>query len=307
MLGKDNAMAEISHIEWTDATWNPVRGCTKISPGCTHCYAETFAERFRGVPGHPYEQGFDLRLVPERLLDPFRWPKAKMVFVNSMSDLFHKDVPVSFIEAVAQVMCETPWHTYQVLTKRADRLQELLSTNLSFAANRQHIWWGVSVEDRKYGLPRIDHLRAAPAEVRFLSIEPLLELIEEINLAGIHWVIVGGESGPRARPMKEEWVLSILRQCRAERVPFFFKQWGGVHKARTGRLLGGATYDEYPAISRSDFPDRKTRERMLEILTHKLGNVLRPASRALPIHVAHERSTTYELFGDRFDPGKHDG
>jgi protein gp37 len=257
---KDNRlMAEISQIEWTDATWNPVRGCTKISPGCTHCYAETFAERFRGVPGHPYEQGFDLRLIPERLLDPFRWPKAKIVFVNSMSDLFHKDVPTSFIEAVAQVMCETSWHTYQVLTKRSDRLKQLLSAELSFAADKQHIWWGVSVEDRKYGLPRLWDLQNAPAEIRFLSIEPLLEDLGQINLDGIAWVIVGGESGRGARPMKEEWALSILRQCRAEQVPFFFKQWGGVNKARSGRVLRGATYDEYPQITRSDFPDRRFR------------------------------------------------
>lgn len=252
-------MAEVSQIEWTDATWNPVRGCTKVSPGCTHCYAETFAERFRGVPGHPYEQGFDLRLVPERLLDPFRWPKSKMVFVNSMSDLFHKDVPTSFIEAVARAMCETSWHTYQVLTKRADRLHQLLSAELKFAANKQHIWWGVSVEDRKYGLPRLRDLQSAPARVRFLSIEPLLEDLGQIHLEGIAWVIVGGESGRGARPMEEEWALSILRQCRAERVPFFFKQWGGVNKARTGRLLRGATYDEYPDITRSDFPDRRFR------------------------------------------------
>jgi protein gp37 len=252
-------MAQVSKIEWTDATWNPVRGCTKISPGCTHCYAETFAERFRGVPGHPYERGFDLRLVPERLLDPFRWPKPNMVFVNSMSDLFHKDVPTSFIEAVARVMCETSWHTYQVLTKRADRLQQLLSAELRFAADKRHIWWGVSVEDRKYGLPRLLDLQSAPAEIRFLSIEPLLEDLGQINLEGIAWVIVGGESGRGARPMKEEWALSILRQCRAERVPFFFKQWGGVNKARAGRVLDGATYDEYPDISRSDFPDRHFR------------------------------------------------
>jgi len=252
-------MAEISQIEWTDATWNPVRGCTKISPGCTHCYAETFAERFRGVSGHPYEQGFDLRLVPERLLDPFRWPKPKIVFVNSMSDLFHKDVPTSFIEAVAQVMCATSWHTYQVLTKRADRLKQLLSAELRFAADKPHIWWGVSVEDRKYGLPRLWDLQSAPAEIRFLSIEPLLEDLGQINLEGIAWVIVGGESGRGARPMKEEWALSILRQCRAERVPFFFKQWGGVNKARSGRVLRGATYDEYPRVTRSDFPDRRFR------------------------------------------------
>lgn len=256
-------MAEISHIEWTDATWNPVRGCTKISPGCTHCYAETFAERFRGVRGHPYEQGFDLRLVPERLLDPFRWPKAKMVFVNSMSDLFHKDVPTSYIEVVGHVMCKASWHTYQVLTKRAERLRELLSSDVGFAAGEQHIWWGVSVEDRKYGLPRIDCLREAPAQVRFLSIEPLLEPLGEIDLTGIHWVIVGGESGWGARPIKEGWVLSIMEQCQRADVPFFFKQWGGVHKAKTGRTLLGRSHDGFPRIVRSEFPDKRERLRVL--------------------------------------------
>jgi len=267
-------MAEISHIEWTDATWNPVRGCTKISPGCTHCYAETFAERFRGVPGHPYEQGFDLRLVPQHLLDPFRWPKAKMVFVNSMSDLFHKDIPALYVEAVARVMCEASWHTYQVLTKRAERLEEHLSGDLRFAADAQHIWWGVSVEDRKYGVPRIETLRRTPAKVRFLSIEPLLEDIGEIDLGGIHWVIVGGESGWGARPMKEDWVLSILRQCRAAGTPFFFKQWGGVHKARAGRRLREATFDEYPAIVRSEFPDKRQRLKALATFSHQFAELL---------------------------------
>src|SRR4051794_5936600 len=161
-------MADKSKIEWTDATWNPVRGCTKISPGCSHCYAETFAERFRGVPGHPYEQGFDLRLVPEKLAEPLRWSAPKMVFVNSMSDLFHKDVTDEYIEAVAEVMRKADWHTFQVLTKRSERLRDLLQTKLREAAEEPHIWWGVSVENRRHGLPRIDHLRAAPAKMRFL-------------------------------------------------------------------------------------------------------------------------------------------
>src|SRR5438046_668807 len=168
-------MSATSTIEWTDATWNPVRGCTKISPGCKHCYAETFAERFRGVPGHPYEQGFDLRLVPEKLIEPFTWSGPRKVFVNSMSDLFQPEVPDKYIEDVVRIMVEADWHTYQVLTKRSERLQSLLSGRLRFAAKYAHIWWGVSVEDRRYGLPRIDHLRSAPASVRFLSIEPLLE------------------------------------------------------------------------------------------------------------------------------------
>ncbi|MGB8655788.1 MAG: phage Gp37/Gp68 family protein [Candidatus Acidiferrales bacterium] len=235
-----------SAIEWTDATWNPVRGCTKISPGCKHCYAETFAERFRGVKGHPYEQGFDLRLVPEKLAEPLRWRKPRMIFVNSMSDLFHDAVPEEYICAVAKVMVTARWHTYQVLTKRSKRLRELLDSRLSFAAKQPHIWWGVSVEDQKYGLPRIADLRDAQAAVRFLSVEPLLEDVGKLNLAGISWVIVGGESGPGARPMKKEWVVSVRDQCKQERVPFFFKQWGGVRKAFLGRKLDGRTYDAFP-------------------------------------------------------------
>jgi protein gp37 len=245
-----------SHIEWTDATWNPVRGCTKISPGCKHCYAETFAERFRGVKGHPYEQGFDLRLVPEKLAEPFTWRTPKLVFVNSMSDLFQPGVPDDYIEMVARVMATANWHTYQVLTKRSEKLQEMLAQKLQFAAEKENIWWGVSVEDRKYGLPRIDHLRAAPARIRFLSIEPLLEDLGEIDLSGISWVIVGGESGPGARPMKKEWVVSIRRQCREQRVPFFFKQWGGVRKAKAGRRLDGKTYDEYPKRTVAPIPEK---------------------------------------------------
>ena len=236
-----------SAIEWTDATWNPVRGCTKISPGCKHCYAETFAERFRGVKGHPYEQGFDLRLVPEKLAEPLRWRTSKMIFVNSMSDLFHDEVPDNYIVAVAQVMVAAQWHTYQVLTKRSERLRKLLNTKLRFAAERRHIWWGVSVEDKKYGLPRIEDLRNADATVRFLSVEPLLEDLGKLDLRGIDWMIVGGESGAGARPMKKEWVLSLRDQCKGSGVPFFFKQWGGVRKAKAGRRLEGKTYDEFPS------------------------------------------------------------
>jgi protein gp37 len=240
-------MADHSRIEWTDATWNPVRGCTKISPGCKHCYAETFAERFRGVKGHPYEQGFDLRLVPEKLAEPLRWRTPKMIFVNSMSDLFHDQIPDEYIAAVARVMCIAKWHTYQVLTKRSARLRTLLNGRLRFAAAQEHIWWGVSVEDKKYGLPRIEDLRATNAAVRFLSVEPLLEDLGVINLRNVDWVIVGGESGPGARPMKKEWVLRIRDQCRRSDVAFFFKQWGGVRKAAAGRRLDGKTYDELPA------------------------------------------------------------
>ena len=239
-------MSEQSKIEWTEATWNPIRGCTKVSDGCKHCYAETFAERFRGVKGHPYEQGFDLRLVPEKLAEPLRWRNPKMIFVNSMSDLFHENVPDDYIAAVAKVMVTANWHTYQVLTKRSDRLQKLLNNSLRFAANQEHIWWGVSVENCKYGLPRIENLQNTDATMRFLSVEPLLEDLGKFGLSGIDWVIVGGESGPGARPMKKEWVVSVRDRCRCEGVPFFFKQWGGVRKSAAGRKLDGKTYDEFP-------------------------------------------------------------
>jgi protein gp37 len=239
-------MAMGSKIEWTDATWNPVRGCTKISPGCKHCYAETFAERFRGVKGHPYEQGFELRLVPGKLGEPLRWRAPKMIFANSMSDLFHDLVPDSYIVAVARVMVAARWHTYQVLTKRSERLRDLLNTKLGFAAEQPHIWWGVSVEDKEYGLPRIEDLRNTPARVRFLSVEPLLEDLGKVNLQGVDWMIVGGESGAGARIMKKEWVLSLRDQCQGSGVPFFFKQWGGVRKAAAGRVLEGKTYDQFP-------------------------------------------------------------
>ncbi|HEV3238400.1 MAG TPA: phage Gp37/Gp68 family protein [Gemmataceae bacterium] len=252
-------MSENSTIEWTDATWNPIRGCTKISPGCTHCYAEVFAERFRGVPGHPYEQGFDLRLVPGKLTEPFTWNKPKRVFVNSMSDLFHKDVPVDYIASVCRVMLKANWHTYQILTKRSERLRDLLQSSLHFTTDQAHIWWGVSVEDRRHGLPRIDHLRAAPARMRFLSIEPLLEDLGEIDLAGIDWVIVGGESGHGARPMMKEWVIAIRDQCVAAGVPLFFKQWGGVRKGKAGRQLDGRTHDDQPPLATALMPARAVR------------------------------------------------
>ena len=241
-------MSQHSEIEWTDATWNPVRGCTKITPGCDHCYAETFAERFRGVPGHPYEQGFDLKLIPEKLAEPLRWKTPKMIFVNSMSDLFHKDVPDSYVEAVGHVMEQANWHTFQVLTKRSSRLRDMLATGLHFAAGLSHIWWGVSVEDRAHGLVRIKQLQQAPAAVRFLSIEPLLEDLGEVDLEGIHWVIVGGESGAGARPIRKEWVLSLRDQCERAGIPFFFKQWGGVRKSKAGRELDGRTYDDRPRV-----------------------------------------------------------
>jgi protein gp37 len=239
-------MADRSNIEWTDATWNPVRGCVKVSPGCKHCYAETFAERFRGVVGHPYEQGFDVRLVPDKLDQPLRWRTPRRVFVNSMSDLFQDSVPTDCIAAVGHMMRAAYWHTYQVLTKRHERLRDLLCGELSWLGQLRHVWFGVSVEDRRHGLPRIQALRETPAVIRFLSIEPLLEDLGRIDLTGINWVIVGGESGAGARAMREEWVVSVMNQCRNRRVPFFFKQWGGTRKGARGRHLLSQTFDELP-------------------------------------------------------------
>jgi len=234
-------MSQISTIEWTDATWNPVTGCTKISPGCTHCYAETFAERWRGIPGHPYEQGFDLKIWETRLQQPLTWKKPRTVFVNSMSDLFHEEVPLSFVKKVFAVMRQAHWHNFQVLTKRSERLMEL-APQLDWPEN---VWMGVSVESAKY-LYRLDHLRKTPAFIRFASLEPLLGPLPKINLKGIHWVIVGGESGPGARPMDPQWVDEIREQCVKKGVPFFFKQWGGVQKKKNGRTLNGRTWDEMP-------------------------------------------------------------
>jgi protein gp37 len=236
-------------IEWTDATWNPVRGCSKISPGCKNCYAERFAERFRGVPGHPFEQGFDVRLVPEKIPEPLRWKTPRKIFVNSMSDLFHESIPDSYILQIAEVMREANWHIFQILTKRHDRMAKLLSGPMRSFASESHIWWGVSVENRKRGLPRLRRLQKTPIAVRFLSIEPLLENLGEIDFNGISWVIVGGESGPKARPMHPDWVRSIQTQCRRDGVPFFFKQWGGARKKLAGRDLDGRTYNDFPKIA----------------------------------------------------------
>jgi protein gp37 len=256
-------MSQNSTIEWTDATWNPVRGCTKISPGCAHCYAETFAERFRGVKDHPYEQGFDLRLVPDKLGEPLRWASPKMIFINSMSDLFHQNVPDEYIERVCRVMEMANWHTYQILTKRADRMRDLLSGRLRFAATLPYTWWGVSVENQKHGLPRIEIIRDAPANMRFLSIEPLIEDLGELNLAGIGWVIVGGESGPGARPVEKSWVENIRDQCVSANVPFFFKQWGGTRKAKSGRLLNGKSHDDMPSRLIAPTMERRMRLAMV--------------------------------------------
>ncbi len=230
-----------STIEWTEATWNPLTGCTKISPGCKHCYAERMAKRLKGMGQRNYANGFQLTLQPHMLEHPLRWKKPQTIFVNSMSDLFHEDVPVDYIRRVFDVMNRAHWHQYQVLTKRAERL-EGLSPKLPWAP---HIWMGVSVENQDYAW-RIGHLRRTGAHVKFLSLEPLLGPLPRLNLRNIHWVIVGGESGPGARPMKAAWAKDIRDQCRRARVPFFFKQWGGVWKKRNGRMLDGRTWDEMP-------------------------------------------------------------
>jgi protein gp37 len=243
-------------IEWTDKTWNPVRGCDKISPGCKHCYAETFAERWRGVPGNAYEQGFDLRLVPEALPAPFSWRSPSTVFVNSMSDLFHRDVPVAYIRRVWEVMQLADWHTYQVLTKRAAGMRATLGGASSFPV-LPNVWLGVSVENRKHGIPRIRELQVTPAAVRFLSVEPLLEDLGSLDLTGIDWVIVGGESGPGFRPMREEWARAIQVQCEQQGARFFFKQWGGFPKKKAGRSLGGRTWDDMPPRVQAPHPGRR--------------------------------------------------
>jgi protein gp37 len=241
-------MATTSQIEWTDATWNPVTGCSKISPGCKFCYAERLAKRLQAMGQTNYRNGFDVTLQPQMLELPLRWKSPKRIFVNSMSDLFHDDVPLSYIRQVFSVMARAHWHQYQVLTKRAQRLKEL-GPKLKW---KPQIWMGVSVENESY-LNRIDHLRQVEAHVKFLSLEPLLAPLGKINLWGIDWVIVGGESGPGARPVNPVWVTDIRDQCLHTGVPFFFKQWGGVMKKKSGRTLDGRTWDEMPTSQQRDF------------------------------------------------------
>lgn len=234
-------MSDKSQIEWTDATWNPVRGCTKISPGCKHCYAERFSERFRGVRGHPFEQGFDLRLVPKALDLPLRWNSPRLVFVNSMSDLFHEGIPDAYVNRVFETIERAPQHQFQILTKRAERLAAYFRDRVA----PSNAWLGVSVENAAHKW-RIEFLSTVQASTRFLSVEPLLGTVGQLKLDAIDWVIVGGESGPHCRPMEAVWVREIRDQCLDARVPFFFKQWGGVHKSRRGRTLDGRTWDELP-------------------------------------------------------------
>jgi len=247
-------MGTQSKIEWTEQTWNPVTGCTKVSPGCKHCYAEVMANRLQAMGAPGYENGFKITLMPDRLEQPLKRRKPTVYFVNSMSDLFHEEVPFDYIDRVFSVITRTPHHTYQILTKRSDRMADYFEGR----DIPNNAWMGVSVEDKEYGVPRLSNLQKIPASIRFLSVEPLIEDIGLLNLDGIHWVIVGGESGSKARPMKQEWVENIKTQCEAENVAFFFKQWGGWgadgikrNKKINGRELNGKTYDDYPLIATS--------------------------------------------------------
>lgn len=252
-------MSNKSAIEWTDATWNPVTGCTKITRGCDNCYAARFAERFRGIPGHPYEHGFDLRLRPERLTQPLSWKRPRRIFVNSMSDLFHKDIPTAFIDRVFGTMEAADWHVFQVLTKRSALMKDYLQGRYGQSPAPRHIWCGVSVEDH-LAIARVRHLQMSPVQVRFLSIEPLLGPVGELDLDGISWVIVGGESGPNARPMERHWVLDIRDLCERNGVDFFFKQWGGMTPKSGGRRLEGIEYNAMPI--------HPTKEKNLEFRWH---------------------------------------
>lgn len=243
-------MAGPTAIEWTDATWNPVTGCTKISSGCDNCYAERFSERFRGVRNHPFESGFDLTLRPERLNQPLEWRRPRMIFVNSMSDLFHKQIPNDYIAQIFDTMERATWHTFQVLTKRSSLMRDFLRRRYGNRPGPSHMWFGVSVEDGTK-LSRVRHLRDAPAGVRFLSIEPLIGPIGKLDLAGIDWVIVGGESGPRARPIDVDWVRQIRDQCVQNRVAFFFKQWGGLRPKSGGRKLDAIEWSQFPGVSQN--------------------------------------------------------
>ena len=243
-------MSENSAIEWTDTTWNPVTGCTKVSAGCDNCYAERFSERFRGVKGHPFRTGFDLTLRPERVLQPLDWKRPRMIFVNSMSDLFHKDIPKSYISAVFDTMEKADWHIYQVLTKRSSLMQKFINDRYKTRPAPPHMWFGVSVENEK-ATSRITHLQRANATVRFLSIEPLIAPVGDLSLDGIAWVIVGGESGWGARPMNPEWVIDIRDQCVDAGVAFFFKQWGGRSPKARGRLLDGKEWNQFPTKHRA--------------------------------------------------------
>jgi protein gp37 len=253
-------MAENSAIEWTDATWNPVTGCTKISAGCENCYAARFSERFRGVRGHPFESGFDVTLRPERLGQPLEWKRPRMIFVNSMSDLFQKEIPKAFIAAVFDTMEQADWHVYQVLTKRSSLLQKFINDRYGTRKAPPHMWFGVSVENQQ-ATSRIAHLQKANARIRFLSVEPLIASVGKLDLRGIDWVIVGGESGPRARHMNPEWAIDVRNQCLTARVPFFFNQWGG-RSPKTGGSFSKGGNGTSSRTSRATFNCAQSHERI---------------------------------------------
>ena len=240
-------MSDHSAIEWTNASWNPVTGCTKLSAGCDYCYAERFSERFRGVPGHPFEQGFDLRLRPDRLGQPQRWRRSRLIFVNSMSDLFHKNIPAEFVGCVFSAMEQAGWHTYQVLTKRSSLMRDFVNRRYGDNPPPPHIWLGVSIEDATT-LALLRHLKQTNAAVRFVSFEPLLGPVGKVNLTGIHWVIAGGESGPGARPVDVDWLREIRDGCQASDIAFFFKQWGGKSPKSGGNVLDGRRWCDLPAL-----------------------------------------------------------
>ena len=241
-------MSDKTTIEWTDATWNPVTGCTKVSAGCDHCYAERFSERFRGVPGHPFENGFDLTLRPERVEQPLKWKAPRHIFVNSMSDLFHKDIPRPFIDQVFDTMEQADWHVFQVLTKRSSLMRDYVNRRYKSSITPSHIWLGVSVEDQS-ALTRMRHLKQANATIRFISFEPLIGPMGTIDLTGIHWAIVGGESGPGFRPVDPEWVRELRDQCVESNVAFFFKQWGGRTPKAGGNRLDRYVWRQLPTVA----------------------------------------------------------
>ena len=246
-------MSRKSTIEWTNSTWNPVTGCTKVSAGCDHCYAERLSERFRGVKGHPFETGFDLTLRPERLEQPRHWRRPQLIFVNSMSDLFHKDIPTQYIHHVFDTMEQADWHIYQVLTKRSSLMRDFVHQRYGSLSAPPHIWLGVSIEDTA-ALTRLRHLKQTNASTRFVSFEPLLDALGSVDLTDIHWVIAGGESGPGARPVKVEWLRELRDQCQAQNVAFFFKQWGGRTPKAGGNTLDGRQWQEYPDIKHNQIP-----------------------------------------------------
>ena len=263
-------MSDRSRLEWTNATWNVSRGCTKISPACKNCYAEAFANRWKGIQGHPFEKGFEFRIYPEKLVEPVKWVKSRRIFVNSMSDLFHEDIPDLFILSVFKVFTLVNWHIYQVLTKRAKRLSSFI-LKYQDIINLDNVWLGVSCENIEHGVPRISELIKTNPKLRFLSIEPLLENLEEIDLSRIDWLIIGGETGPKARKMEEKWVYNIIEQCKKTNTQFYFQQWGSKNRARRNYKIGDDEFRELPPLEIEKIaPDRKTRE----IIRNKINEIV---------------------------------